>query len=343
MSRVGFRWRGALDQARLLLGDAWERGYGDLEWRGMVPDRVMPWYVMAWGRRTHRRLRRTHRGRGTLLLASRCRRNDTLGRRAKRRNSRASRRSHAECVRGDLPSGPRRRIGVCCGRSILPADVRQSRLPSQPAYGSNDWYWAYGDNSTASVLGDAQRIADVSPTGSNRPFIVIDDGWQPGRGKSTSGAGTWDRGNEKFPDIPALVSDVRRTGGRLGAWIRPLEAAADVPDSWRLPRDRATLDPTVARRAREDRRGYLAPARLGDGADQARLHVVRPVRPLGEPDGIGADARWLDLRGRAATHHGRSDQRDVRDHSLSRGRRAGDWMQYNESSVSRCVRTLPDW
>src|SRR5205085_896966 len=27
------------------LGDAWERGYGDLEWRGWAPDRVMPWYV----------------------------------------------------------------------------------------------------------------------------------------------------------------------------------------------------------------------------------------------------------------------------------------------------------
>src|SRR2546428_10068521 len=30
--------------SRLILGDAWERGYGDLEWRGWIPDRVMPWY-----------------------------------------------------------------------------------------------------------------------------------------------------------------------------------------------------------------------------------------------------------------------------------------------------------
>src|SRR6185437_14979273 len=27
-----------------ILGDQWERSYGDLEWRGLVPDRVMPWY-----------------------------------------------------------------------------------------------------------------------------------------------------------------------------------------------------------------------------------------------------------------------------------------------------------
>ena len=24
-------------------GDVWERGYGDIEWRGIVPDRYMPW------------------------------------------------------------------------------------------------------------------------------------------------------------------------------------------------------------------------------------------------------------------------------------------------------------
>ena len=26
-----------------VFGDAWERAYGDLEWRGIVPDRMMPW------------------------------------------------------------------------------------------------------------------------------------------------------------------------------------------------------------------------------------------------------------------------------------------------------------
>ena len=31
----------------------------------------------------------------------------------------------------------------------------------------------------------------------------------------------------------------------MGAWIRPLEAAETVPDSWRLSRDRKALDPTV--------------------------------------------------------------------------------------------------
>jgi alpha-galactosidase len=41
------------------------------------------------------------------------------------------------------------------------------------------------------------------------------------------------------------VSDIRRAGARAGIWIRPLQAPGDAPDGWRLPRDRAFLDPTV--------------------------------------------------------------------------------------------------
>src|SRR5262245_47423788 len=36
--RIHLRWNDRLDDIRLILGDAWERGYGDLEWRGFVPD-----------------------------------------------------------------------------------------------------------------------------------------------------------------------------------------------------------------------------------------------------------------------------------------------------------------
>ena len=45
--RIHLRWRGAIPGNPLILGDAWERGYGDLEWRGWVPDRVMPWYFLT--------------------------------------------------------------------------------------------------------------------------------------------------------------------------------------------------------------------------------------------------------------------------------------------------------
>jgi len=54
VSRLQFRWRVDTRQALRYLGDHWERSYGDLEWRGEVPGRTMPWYFLAHdGTRTH--------------------------------------------------------------------------------------------------------------------------------------------------------------------------------------------------------------------------------------------------------------------------------------------------
>ena len=119
------------------------------------------------------------------------------------------------------------------------------RIPAAPVYGSNDWYYAYGNNSAATVLADAEHIVELSPAGANRPFVVIDDGWQPQR-EDRPLPGMWDHANEKFPDLPRLLGDITQRGARPGMWIRPLQAAADVPDNWRLARDRNVLDPTVA-------------------------------------------------------------------------------------------------
>jgi alpha-galactosidase len=245
--RVGMRWHGRLRDTRLLLGDAWERGYGDLEWRGFVPDRAMPWYVMAWdGQRTHGYGVRTNPkamccwqvdadgitlwadvragGVGVLLGARTLDVCDVV------------------CRAGRVGESPFAATHAFC-RQMCPSP----RMPAKPVYGSNDWYWAYGKNSAQSVLADAQHIVELSPDDANRPFAVIDDGWQPGRGADKAGTGTWDKGNDKFPDLPRLVADIRRAGARAGVWVRPLQAHASAPDTWRLARDRerAVLDPTV--------------------------------------------------------------------------------------------------
>lgn len=243
--KLRMRWRGRQDAVRLILGDAWERGYGDLEWRGFVPDRVMPWYFAAFdGNVTHAYGVRT--GANALCYWEADPQGVTLW--------------------ADVRSGG---VGVELGNQRLPVceivtrqGVRgesafaalhafcmtlcdRARIPPDPVYGSNDWYWAYGKNSAETILTDARHIVDLSPTIANRPFAVIDDGWQPERGQAKSGVGTWDRGNEKFPDMPRLAADIRKIGARPGIWIRPLLAATDTPASHRLARDRAILDPTV--------------------------------------------------------------------------------------------------
>jgi alpha-galactosidase len=243
--RLHLRWQGDMSATRLILGDAWERAYGDLEWRAFVPDRVMPWYVATWdGERTDSYGVRTDANAFCFWQVDR----------------------EGVSLWTDVRSGARpiqlgeRTLHLCdvvcragaegeSAHAALRAFCRQMcdnpRMPAQPVYGSNDWYWAYGHNSADSVRSDAAHIVELSPTGANRPFAVIDDGWQPDRGAAKQGAGTWDHGNEKFPDMAGLAADVRLAGARPGIWVRPLLAPDHAPDSWRLPRAKSVLDPTV--------------------------------------------------------------------------------------------------
>ena len=243
--RLHLRWRGSIAGNPLILGDAWERGYGDLEWRGWVPDRVMPWYfVTQEGSLTHGYGVRTGPGalcfwqvdsQGISLWADV--RSGSVGVELGQRTLEVC---QVVCRPGHANESAFAAVHALC-RQMCPAP----RMPSHPVYGSNDWYWAYGKNSAATVLTDTRNVVQLSPPGSNRPFAVIDDGWQPGRGAEKTGAGTWDRGNDKFPDISGLATEVKRAGARPGIWIRPLQARADAPDGWRLPREPRVLDPTI--------------------------------------------------------------------------------------------------
>ncbi|HEY3841306.1 MAG TPA: hypothetical protein VGL72_32270, partial [Bryobacteraceae bacterium] len=120
------------------------------------------------------------------------------------------------------------------------------RLPALPVYGGNNWYYAYGkDCSADDILRDAKLMAELAPTGGNRPFMVIDDGWTPGHT-----VGPWDQGNSRFPDMAALAASIKAQSVRPGIWLRPLYTTAPVPDSAKL-RARtgakaSTLDPTIA-------------------------------------------------------------------------------------------------
>ena len=245
IKRIHLRWRGDLTTTRQLLGDAWERGYGDLEWRSWIPDRVMPWYVAT----TDGRLTHTY-GVKTGARAFCFWQVDQQG----------------VSLWADVRSGG---VGVQLGDRVLSVcDIAyrsgragetsfaaihafckqmcsNPRLPSRPVYGSNDWYWAYGKNSASTVRTDARHIVELSPAGGNRPFAVIDDGWQPERSKDKLGVGLWDRGNENFPDMPGLAAEVKRIGARPGVWVRPLLATKETPDALRLSRDKAYVDPSI--------------------------------------------------------------------------------------------------
>jgi alpha-galactosidase len=119
------------------------------------------------------------------------------------------------------------------------------RLPDHPVYGSNDWYYAYGNNTAKQILEDAHRIVSLSPGGNNSPYAVVDAGWQPYKPADSCEGGEWDRGNDAFPDMPALANDIHKAGAHPGIWIRPLQAPANAPAAWRMVKDHEHLDPTV--------------------------------------------------------------------------------------------------
>ena len=54
LERVRLRWLAPVPESWRVLNDQWERSYGDLEWRGLVAERPLPWYFLAFdGRSTH--------------------------------------------------------------------------------------------------------------------------------------------------------------------------------------------------------------------------------------------------------------------------------------------------
>ena len=248
LKRMHMRWR--LDvPAMRFLGDHWERGYGDLEWRGMVPERVMPFYFLAFdGQRTSGYGVRTapaamcwwqvDSGGVSLFMDLRS------GGRGVVLSGRAL--QAATIVMRNGEEGERPFDGAMDFCRLL-CDC--PRLPDHVVYGSNNWYYAYGQSSHAEFLDDTRLLVDLAPTGHNRPYMVMDSGWQA----SGKLVGPWDRGNEKFPDMPGLAAEVRDLGARPGLWIRPLAAREQDPESLLLPTCRLAtppgrdpiLDPTI--------------------------------------------------------------------------------------------------
>ena len=239
--RLRLRWRGDLSAVRLFLGDHWERSYADLEWRSEVPNRTMPWYFMAWdGERATGYGVATGPGAFCFWNADR----SGLSLWADVRNGGAGVQLGDRILnvcdvvsragqRGETPFAATR--AFC--RQMCAAPLRLQA----PVYGTNDWYYSYGDSHPETLLETTKMIVSLSPTGSNRPWSVIDDGWSPDGPEK----GMWDRGNARFGDMQAFAHNLEEAGAQPGIWFRPLLAADSRPKTLRLSRDQAYFDPTL--------------------------------------------------------------------------------------------------
>ena len=251
---VKLRWNYRIKKQAQFLTDAWERGYGDLCWRGMSGGRCMPWYFLAaeqektlcfgvkvrpsamcfWQADT----------KGiTLFLDLRCGGNGVLlaGRTLKA----------AEIVCMEGPAGNTFETAREFCRRMCTDPV----LPDFPVYGSNNWYYAYGESSDREILSDTDYLLSLTSGVSNPPFMVIDDGWQENHRINEYNGGPWKRGNGKFPDMKALAEKMKENGVRPGIWVRLLlNEDRKIPGEWRISHN-GCLDPShpeALRYIRED-------------------------------------------------------------------------------------------
>ena len=250
VTRVRMRWHRSFPNGTRFLGDHWERSYGDLEWRGLVGERLMPWYFLAasggaiagYGVKTGASAIccwQTDDGGFTLWLdVSNGGGGVELG----------TRRLEAATIvihGGDAGESP-----IDAARAFCRMMCEKPSLPAQPIYGSNNWYYAYGKNtSSASILRDAALMAELMPANpANRPFVVIDMGW----GAAPEGAGPVTQFAPGYPDMADLAHRMRAAGVRPGIWTRPTLTTEKRAESWRLPPaggrtrgDLITIDPSI--------------------------------------------------------------------------------------------------
>jgi alpha-galactosidase len=239
LTHVHLRWDAAVSTSLLCLGDAWERSYGDLAWRSLVPERPMPWYfvtstgdgatVDGYGVKTGARAlcfwQLDPEGVSLWLDVSNGGSGVMLGERVLTAATVVTR-------QGQPGEGAIDAVRQLCRRMCT-----QPRKSPGPVYGSNDWYYAYGDSSPEAILRDADLVASLRQANAPKPFTVIDEGWA------------------KFPDMARLAAEIKQRGVRPGIWERPLRAPAATNPGLLMPASRfgeksgriaeLAFDPTV--------------------------------------------------------------------------------------------------
>ena len=243
--KIRLFYRFEFDESTLFLGDAWERGYGDLCFKPRDEKRYMPWYFLATnGRTTHGFGVKT--GGGAFAHWNVYEKEVVLtldirnGTRPTRLNGRTLR--AAETVfyssEKDVFDGARELCSMLCESPIL---------PKAPVYGGNDWYCNYSNNSFDNIARSASHVSECAHGLSDRPFMVIDDGWQLNRLGGYNG-GPWRYPNSKFNDMSAMAKRITDEGAIPGIWLRPLLTMEYLPRecilSAHTDRDKFHLDPS---------------------------------------------------------------------------------------------------
>lgn len=253
LEKISFRWNFREEEKRneavKIMGDAWERSYGELAWKGIEPDRVLPWYFAVSNGSDSIR---DFSGRFTECFGVEVQPNAfcswkydnwgvTLNMDVK--NGKLPVNFNNKTVKlAKVIFSEYREISAfdsLCNfcKEMCPNPLKTDSI----VYGSNNWYYAYGNSSAEEIVEDSKLIAELCKGNKNPPYMLIDDGWTPY--KTTP---PWTP-NEKFGDMKILAEKMKETGVIPGIWVRYLNDEKEVlnlPDEAKRGKDKLHLDPT---------------------------------------------------------------------------------------------------
>lgn len=255
LNAVRLKWEHAVAAGGKFLGDHWERSYGDLQWKSDRSGVKNPWYVainsgaqtaafgvktgahaICWWGLSNNSLELTldtRSGGNGVLLGERSLHAADIITTSNKPGENAYYTTHRFC-------------GMMC---------EKPRLPKQPVYGINDWYFAYGNNTFDLIKKTTAMMAELITDTSNKPFSVIDAGWAT-YSPLLPGDGGWNddfsKPNDKFKDMHLMGDEIKKLGMRPGLWMRPLCARHDEKASLLAPKipgrddpKQPVLDPTI--------------------------------------------------------------------------------------------------
>lgn len=240
---VRLRWSYEFAKKTRFLGDAWERGYGDLEWKGMSGSRFMPWYFLAANEAGVQGFGVKVRPAAlcywhvdslgiTLFLDVRCGGSGVL------LQGRTIKAAQIVALKTESATSYETAVELC--RNMCDDPI----FPDYPVYGSNNWYYAYGESSAEKIIADTDYVLELTEGATNPPYMVIDDCWQEHHRLNEYNGGPWRCGNEKFPDMKALADKLVEKGARPGIWVRfLLNEDENIPEEWRISHN-GCLDPS---------------------------------------------------------------------------------------------------
>ena len=241
-ARVKFvilRWKHKIREEVSILGDTWERSYGDLGFSGIDPERSYPWYLAARHKDGTDCIGVSVQPNAFVHFTVDCEgvtahcdvRSGTVG-----TNLMGRALSIATFLSKSYPNPTTTFEALCDFCKLMSPNPL---LPKEKVYGGNNWYYAYGQSSYEEIVSDATLQKILSEGLDNPPFMVIDDGWQP-----KSCQGPW-VANERYGDMKQVADTFKDMGVRPGIWIRPLcDDSPEIPAEWRFQNYNNRLDPS---------------------------------------------------------------------------------------------------